>query len=207
MLIDRRDVIQRALLGATVGIIAGTVPSVGFALSEVAAATHVGETIDELLALTELPGSTDAKAPPLLEIMERRAAMPQIARFAAGIAWREMNADQQGRFVAAFSQFLSVVYARRFQEYSGVGQSGERYSQDGVVDAGRKGILVKTSISRESGAPVLVEWLVTDRPGRTVIADIVIEGISLLITQREEIGGMLEARGGNVEKLIADLAT
>jgi phospholipid transport system substrate-binding protein len=38
-----------------------------------------------------------------------------------------------------------------------------------------------------------------------VIADIVIEGISMLVTEREEIGGMLEARGGDVEKLIADL--
>jgi len=51
-----------------------------------------------------------------------------------------------------------------------------------------------------------VEWLVSDQPGHPVVADIVIEGVSLLITQREEIGGMLEARGGDVEKLIADLA-
>jgi phospholipid transport system substrate-binding protein len=51
-----------------------------------------------------------------------------------------------------------------------------------------------------------VEWLVTDQPGQVLIADIVIEGVSLLVTQREEIGGMLEARRGDVEKLIADLA-
>ncbi len=50
-----------------------------------------------------------------------------------------------------------------------------------------------------------VEWLVSDRPGRVVVADIVIEGISMLVTEREQIAGMLEARGGNVDKLIADL--
>jgi phospholipid transport system substrate-binding protein len=76
-----------------------------------------------------------------------------------------------------------------------------------VIDAGRKGMLVKTSLIRTGEAPVVVEWLVTDRPGRVVITDFVIEGVSMLVTKREEIGGMLEARGGNVEKLIADLAT
>jgi phospholipid transport system substrate-binding protein len=59
---------------------------------------------------------------------------------------------------------------------------------------------------RPDEAPIAVDWLVTDRPGRTVVADIVIEGVSMLVTEREEIGSMLEARGGDVEKLIADLA-
>jgi phospholipid transport system substrate-binding protein len=75
-----------------------------------------------------------------------------------------------------------------------------------VIDAGRKGMLVKTSIIRAGEAPVAVDWLVTDRPGRIVITDFVIEGISMLITEREEIGSMLEARRGNVELLIGDLA-
>ena len=57
-----------------------------------------------------------------------------------------------------------------------------------VIDAGRKGMLVKTKILRSGGAPLGVEWLVTDQPGQILIADIVIEGISLLVTQREEIG-------------------
>ena len=117
-----------------------------------------------------------------------------------------MNEDQQTRFVAAFGKFLSGVYANRFQEYAGSGNSAERFKMGRVIDAGRKGVLVKTSMNRTGEAPVGVEWLVTDRPGRVVIADIVIEGVSLLVTEREEIGGMLEARGGDVDKLIDDLA-
>ena len=138
--------------------------------------------------------------------MKRNAAMPQIARFSAGIAWRGMNEDQQTRFVAAFGTFISRIYAGRFQKYAGGGQAGEGFKMGRVIDAGRKGMLVKTEIIRTGAAPVEVEWLVTDRPGRVVIADIIIEGVSMLITQREEIGARLEARGGNVEKLIADLA-
>lgn len=205
MTIHRRELFGRAIMGLAIVMGAGVYPA--FALSKSDAADYVRVTIDELLTLAGTPGDADSKAPALLEIMQRRAAMPQIARFAAGVVWRDMTEDQQTRFVHAFERFLSVAYARRFQEYSGaVGQGGKPYTIEGVIDAGRNRLLVRTKVARAEGAPVLVEWLVTDQPGHLVIADIVIEGVSLLVTQREEIGGMYEARGGDVEKLIADLA-
>ena len=207
MRIDRRDFLNRTALAVFAGVTAGLAPSLSHALSEDEATAHVQMTIDEIMTLVDSSGDGASKASRLLAIMERRAAMPQIARFAAGIAWRGMNDDQQTRFVAAFGTFISRIYAGRFQEYAGGGPPGEGFKIGRVIDAGRKGMLVKTSIIRTGAAPVVVEWLVTDRPGRIVITDFVIEGISMLITEREEIGSMLEARGGNVEKLIADLAT
>jgi len=207
MRIDRRDFLNRTALAVIAGATMGLAPSLSHALSEDEAIAHVQTTINEIMALVDSPGDNASKAPRLLAIMERRAAMPQIARFSAGIAWRGMNEDQQTRFVAAFGTFLSGVYVGMFQEYAGNGQPGEAFKMGRVIDAGRKGMLVKTSIIRTGNAPVEVEWLVTDRPGRVVIADIVIEGVSMLISEREEIGGMLETHGGSVDKLIADLST
>jgi phospholipid transport system substrate-binding protein len=205
MTIGRRELLQRAMLGAAATMCVGLAPA--WALDEAAATGHVRATIEKVLALVADPGTSDSKASALLAIMRNSAAMPEIARFAAGVVWRDMNEDQQKRFTEAFERFLAVVYARRFQEYSsGVKQGAEAYTVDGVNDAGKKGLLVKTSIARPDGAPVVVDWLVTDKPGRIVIADIVIEGVSLLITQREEIGAMFESRGGDVEKLIAALS-
>jgi len=206
MRIDRRNLLiwtAQIVIAATT---AGLVPTLSHALAENDATAHVQVTINEVSSLVDSAGDSAAKAVRLREIMEQRAAMPQIARFAAGIAWRSMNADQQSRFVAAFTKFVSSVYASRFQEYASTGKSAESFKIGQVVDAGRKGMLVKTTIIRTGEAPVNVEWLVTDQPGQVLIADIVIEGVSLLITQREEIGGMLEARHGDVEKLISDLA-
>jgi phospholipid transport system substrate-binding protein len=205
MRIDRRDLLNRTALAVIAGATVGLAPALSHALSEDEATAHVQSTIDEILTLVDSPGDNASKAPRLLAIMERRAAMPQIARFAAGIAWRGMNDAQRTRYVAAFGTFLSGVYTGMFQEYAGNRQSGESFKMGRVIDAGRKGMLVKTSIIRTGEAPVVVEWLVTDRPGRVVIADIVIEGVSMLITEREEIGSMLEIHGGNVEMLIADL--
>lgn len=187
------------------GLFAGLTPSLSHALNEDAASAHVQATLDEIAALINSSDDTQSKASRLLDIMERRTALQRIARFSAGIAWREMSDDQQTRFVTAFGKFLSSLLASKFQKYAGTSSKGDTFKVERVIDAGRKGMLVKTSIIRTGTAPVVVEWLVSDRPGRIVIADIVIEGISMLITEREEIGSMLEAHGGNVEKLIADL--
>jgi len=180
-------------------------PRAALALTADEASQAVKSTIDALLELVRSPGDADSKAARLNDIMDKHAAMPQIARFAAGVAWRSMNDDQQQRFVPAFGKFLSTVYARRFQEYSGA-PLDNAYAVGAVRDAGAKGMLVTTTIKRPDGPPVDVDWLVSDKPGHPVIADIVIEGVSMLITQRDEIGAMLEKRGGDVDKLIQDLS-
>jgi phospholipid transport system substrate-binding protein len=197
MRIGRRDVVIGALALTAAGALGGRAG----ALTKEDAAEYVREAIDEVLALVRSTDSAEAMAPKLRDLLEKRAALPQIAKFAAGRTWREMNESQRERFVDAFAAFVSSVYARRFQDYS-----GETVSVGEVVDAGRKGLLVTTRVSQMEGQPVVVEWLVSDRPGRVVIADIVIEGVSLLVTQREEIAAMLEKRGGDVDKLISDLA-
>ncbi|HUF87710.1 MAG TPA: ABC transporter substrate-binding protein [Thermohalobaculum sp.] len=203
---------RRRFLGCTAGatlagaaILLGPMPAL--ALNRDEAVEFVRVTMKEVTALVESAGSGAEKAGRLRRIMEKRGAMPEIARFVAGPVWHRMNEAQQSRFVDAFSGFVSAVYARRFQEYSGAARQGELFTMGTVVDAGRKGLLVKTSIERAGGGPIAVDWLVSDQPGRVVIADIVIEGISLLVTQREEIGSMLEARGGDVDKLIDHLAS
>lgn len=170
------------------------------ALDAGAAEDHIESTVRELLDIVQGSGDARAKAGQLRAVMENRAAMPQIARFAAGTAWRDMNEAQQAGYSDAFAHFLSTVYARRFQGYA-----GEQISVSGVVDESRKGSLVRSTVTQAAGAPIVVEWLVTDRPGRVVIADIVIEGVSLLLTQRDEVAGILQAHGGNIDNLIADL--
>ncbi|MEM9144977.1 MAG: ABC transporter substrate-binding protein [Pseudomonadota bacterium] len=187
--------------GLGVGLPVGLIARPANALSSDAARAHVEQAVDAVLALVRGPGDGAAKADKLAGVLETYAAMPQIARFAAGIAWREMGDDQQQRYTAAFLHFLSTVYARRFGEYA-----GQSVTVGGVTDSGKRGLTVSSTVSQAGGQPILVDWLVTDRPGRIVIADIVIEGVSLLITQREEIGAMLNARGGDVERLISDLA-
>ena len=188
-------------VGLSVSVPAGLLSRPAYALEADDARAHVERAVDAVLNLVRAPGDAASKADKLRQVLDQYAAMPQIARFAAGLAWRDMSDAQQAKYTDAFEHFLSTVYARRFSDYA-----GQDVIVGGVSDSGRRGLTVSSTVTQTGGQPILVDWLVTDRPGRIVIADIVIEGVSLLITQREEIAGMLSARGGDVDRLIADLA-
>ena len=199
MVLNRRAVLATGLASAAMATV-GVAPAL--ALSAEQAKTHVQATIEELMALLRQPGDAASRAPELRRIMETRGNLPQIARFSAGRVWREMTPEQQQRFVRAFSGYVAATYSRRFNEYAGdpdiyIGRA---------IDAGQKGFLVESPIRQQQGAPIAVEWLVSDRGGKVEIVDLIIEGISLATTQREEIAAKFQSRGQDVEALITDLA-
>jgi phospholipid transport system substrate-binding protein len=200
MFLNRRSLIAGSLAGAALAALVGTTPAL--AASAEQATAHVQATIDDLMALLRQPGSATSRAPELRRIIETRGNLPQIARFSAGRVWRDMSPEQQQRFVEAFANYVSVTYSRRFGEYAG----DPDISIGRTIDVGQKGFLVETPIKQAQGTPVSVEWLVSDRSGKVEINDIVIEGVSMATTQREEIAAKFQSRGQDVEALITDLA-
>jgi len=56
-------------------------------------------------------------------------------------------------------------------------------------------------------APFDVRFLVSDRSGSDLFFDMVMEGISMRLSERTEIGSMLDRRQGSIDGLIADLRT
>ena len=82
-----------------------------------------------------------------------------------------MDENQQTRFINAFARFVSLTYARRFDEFSG----DPNITVGRALDAGRKGILVETPFASASQQPIAVEWLISDRGGRVEIIDLVVD--------------------------------
>jgi phospholipid transport system substrate-binding protein len=201
MRLNRRGLLAGGFAGAALFLMS-LVASPAWALTADQAKQHVQTTVDELMSLLRQPGSPESRAPQLRRIMETRGNLPQIAQFSAGRVWREMSPQQQQRFVDAFSTYVATTYARRFSEYSGnpdifIGR---------VLDAGQKGFVVQSPIRQSSGEPIAVEWLVSDRGGKVQVVDIIIEGVSMATTQREEIASMFQRRGQDVDALISGLA-
>lgn len=170
------------------------------ALSVADAESFVQGIIGDLRGLIDADAAGTEGAGRFLALLEEKAALTQVGKFSMGRSWRDMNGAQQDAFQAAFRGYISRTYAKRFNDYS-----GEDILINGSVDAGRKGVLVKSTLKRPSAQDVAVEWLVTDRLGPPKLADIIFEGVSLSITLREIFGGMVEKRGGDIDRFIADL--
>ncbi len=132
-------------------------------------------------------------------IFERYADESYIAAYALGTAARRASASQRRAFSDAFGDYLTAKYGRRFREFIG----GE------VVVTGAKAVKnwieVSAQVNLRGSAPFQVTFYVSDRTGRDLFFNLTIEGVSLLLSEREEIGAMLDQQRGNIDSLIAKL--
>ena len=135
------------------------------------------------------------------KLFRRYADVPIISRSTLGPEARRATPAQLSAFADAFAGFLSRKYGKRFREF--IGGQIEVQSSKKV-----KEYYEVTSVTRLAGqAPFQVVFRVSDRSGRDLFFDIVIEGISLLKTERTEVLAMLDRRRGDIDALIRDLRT
>jgi phospholipid transport system substrate-binding protein len=171
-----------------------------YAISTSQAAELVNSVTNQVLALVNSGQSEAAVLSGFKTIFNRNADVTTIARTVMGRPWRTATDKQKTEFVAAYQDYLSNNYGRQFREYR-----GSSLSITNAKDQGQKGVLVNTSLKTPGKAPVAVDWQVIDRSGQPKVFDLYIEGVSMLITGRSEIGSMLEASGGNIDRVIAQL--
>jgi ABC-type transport system involved in resistance to organic solvents, auxiliary component len=172
------------------------------ALDPAEAETFVRDTVDGIIDIIRDADAADARVDEMRALIERTTAVEAIARFTMGATWRQMSDAQRDDFLAAFRNYAARSYVNRVGEYS-----GQTVEVTGAQDVGRKGILVTSVLKSPNADDIQLEWLVSDRTGETQIVDLIAEGVSLSISQRQEFGAMLERRGGDVDRFIADLDT
>ncbi len=189
---------------ATLGLIAGAVglamrPGMAWALDEARAKVLVDKLVAEINAVISSGRSEAQMFRDFEKIFDRYADVPTIARYALGVDARRASAGQLREFTDVFARYIAVKYGKRFREFIG-GRI--------VVNSARKVksfYEVKTTAHLRGEAPFAVSFLVSDRSGADKFFNMFIEGINMLLTERTEIGAMLDARGGDIDRMIADL--
>lgn len=122
-----------------------------------------------------------------------------IGRFVAGRYFREMSPNQQADYLQLFGDFVLKTYAGRLGGYA-----GEQFSVVSARPAGQQDVLVQSRIDRQAGGPpILAEWRVRVIGSGYRIIDVMVEGVSMAVTQRSEFDSVL-SRGGP-ESLLAAL--
>jgi len=125
--------------------------------------------------------------------------VPAIGRFVLGRYWREATEAEQQEYQKLFEDMLVATYAGRFSDYA-----GEKLK---IVQsrAGQGDTVVVTDMDRPQGAPVRVDWRVRPHQGSYRIYDVIVEGVSMSITQRDEFASVIQRGGGKVSALLAQL--
>ena len=193
---------RRAVLSAGLAAIAGfTLARPAFAISTSQATALITGVMDEAMKVVNSSMSQSNALKAFEQILARNSEMSLIARSVLGQPWRSASAAQQKAFTAAFQSYVSRKYGKEFQEYR-----GSTIKILNSQDRGRKGILVATSVNIPGSAPIAVEWQVVDIGGRPKVFDLLIEGISMVGTERVEVRAILERNRNNLDATIQQLA-
>ena len=122
---------------------------------------------------------------------------PGIARFVLGRYWRSASEQEQQEYLKLFEDYVVFVYGTRLSNFNGetFKMLGSRTDESGTI--------VSTAIISPSGeAPIKVDWRLIADHGSFKINDVIIEGISMLVTQRSEFASVIQRHGGQVGGLL-----
>ena len=169
------------------------------ALTAEAAKSLVDKTVATVNSIINSGKSEAAMLKDFEKMFASYADVAAIARSVLGTAARSASKAQLSAYTKAFQGYISRKYGRRFREFIG--------GQIDVAEAKAvKSYYEVISTARLKGqAPFEVRWHVSDKSGKSLFFNIIIEGVNMLASERTEMGALLDQRGGDLDRLISDL--
>ena len=135
---------------------------------------------------------------------------PRISRYVLGRYWLGMSGVDRNAFTQAFENYIVHVYSERFSGHQAkrfaVTGAEPQGAATGAEPQGAAAVLVHSEITpSDGGAPIKLDWLTSEVAGQFKIVDVGVDGLSQVLTYREEFASVIENHGGNVFDLIAKL--
>ncbi len=153
-----------------------------------------------LQLLNDKQHSDSERAQQFAALVDESFDMARIARFVLGPNWRSASDEERQQFTQAFRVYMIQVYWSRFSQYS-----GQSFNVTGQQPQSANLTLVSSTIIQPSGPPVKVNWVVTKEGDDYKITDVSIDGISQVLTYRQEFAAVIARNNGQIGALIDEL--
>ena len=125
------------------------------------------------------------------DLLRSNLELVSMSRFVLGAGWRKASEAERTEYVEVFSDFVVRSYSRRLSAYG-----GQQFEITGTAAAGKRDAIVFTRILQEGEPPIKAGWRVkTGADGALKIVDVVVEGVSMLQTQRSEFESVVRRSG------------
>ena len=115
---------------------------------------------------------------------------------------KELSDAQKEKYNELFKNYFLKSFSSRLAEYTNPKidvQSQEKLSENYTIVSS---VLVATDTRPE----VKIQWRIyTKNPDKPMIRDLIIEGLSLARTQKEEFSSIIQSNNGNIESLFSSL--
>ena len=143
----------------------------------------------------------EQRAKAFRDILTATFELRTIARFTLGRYWRVASSDQRKEYRRLFEDFLVLAYANRFRDLGGV-----ELRVTSVVTISKRDQLVQSEVDPGSGRPpIRIGWRVRETRHGYRIVDVIVDGISMSVTQRDQFAAAIRSSGGKIDGLLAML--
>ena len=196
-LLDRR----RLLLAAVAASLAPLASRPGRAAPSAEAAQSLIEQVTaEVLAILSDPGLSDRqKFDALVELLSQPIDLDLVARLILGRHWRSASDAQRQEYLELFRDYALANLASKLHLYQ-----GQSFEVTGAKVVSDNDALVVSRILDAGQAPLQVDWRLRERDqGSLVVIDVIVAGVSLIVTLRSEFSAVIERQG--FDGLLAEL--
>ena len=131
------------------------------------------------------------------QLLDSHFDMAAIAKFVLGRYWRTATDAERADFQKLFEDYIVQSYSVRFGEYS-----GQRFEVSGSSGAEDDVVIVHSKIDRTGAEDVRLDWRLRRSDSSFAVVDIIVEGVSMAVTQRSEFASVIQSQGGTVKGLI-----
>jgi len=159
--------------------------------------TRLGEKT--IAKLTDASLSPSVREDQFRDLLREGFAVETIGQFVLGKYRRAASDETVREFMEVYEEYVVSLYAKQFKHYS-----GQKFVVEKAVESSRHGdSMVMTKIFPNGGAePLLVNFQVRNFGDTFKILDVRIEGVSMVLAQRDEFTSYISTNGGRVESLI-----
>jgi phospholipid transport system substrate-binding protein len=162
----------------------------------------IQEVVDEAKKILIATNTEEFKTTKLSEMALRTVDIKGVAYYSLGKYRKELNDEQLKEYLTLFEKYFLKSFTSRLTDYS-----EPKIDVVSTEVLNPKYTIVKSLLLATDKKPaVSIEWRVyTKNPDKPLIRDLIIEGLSLARTQKEEFASVIETNNGDVTKLFLTL--
>ena len=146
--------------------------------------------------------SKDQKIIELKSIAAETVDIKGIGMYTLGSYRKILSEDQKNEYAILFEQYFLKTFSSRLAEYSNPEievKSKEKLNKNYTM-------VSSVLVSTEQRPEVKIDWRIyTKNPDDLKIRDLIIEGLSLVRTQKEEFASIIESNNGDINALLTSL--
>ena len=162
----------------------------------------ISEVVEEAKKILVATNSKEFKTKKLSEMALNTVDIKGVAYYSLGKYRKGMNDEQLNKYLSLFEKYFLKSFTSRLADYS-----DPKIDVLSIEVLNPKYTIVKSLLLGTDKKPeVKIEWRVyTKNPDKPLIRDLIIEGLSLARTQKEEFASVIESNNGDITKLFDTL--